>query len=118
MELLSLKRLSFRGRLFLILLLFALVPSVVLSAAWAATSWLTLPLAGATAAWDSAATSGARALAAARARPHSAAAESTFRAHEQTLRVSLARSKQAGYVFKRGAAAAAVLALLAFAILF
>jgi len=114
----SLKQLSFRGRLFLILLLFALVPSIVLSAAWAATSWITLPLAGATAAWDSAASSGARALAAARSRPHSTQAEQTFRAHEQTLRESLARSKQAGYVFKRAAVAAAVLALLAFAILF
>ena len=114
----SLKRLSFRGRLFVILLLFALVPSIVLTAAWAATSWLMLPLAGATAAWDSAAASGARALAAARQRPHSTQAERAFRAHEQTLRESLARSKQAGYVFRRAAVAAAVLALLAFAILF
>jgi len=113
-----LKRISFRGRLFLILLLFALVPSIVLSAAWAATSWLTLPLAGATAAWDSAAATGATALQAARSRPHSTVAERAFRTHEQTLRVSLARAKQAGYLFRRGAIVAAVFALLAFAVLF
>ena len=59
------KQIGFRGRLFLILLFFALVPSLVLTAAWAA-SWLVLPLTSTAAAWDSAAVSGARALAVAR----------------------------------------------------
>ena len=54
------KRVGFRGRLFFILLAFALVPSVLISLAWSATGSFVLPLVGATAAWDSAAASGAR----------------------------------------------------------
>src|SRR5437867_1714879 len=37
------RRIGFRGRLFLILLSFALVPSIVLTVACAATSWEALP---------------------------------------------------------------------------
>ena len=56
----AVQRIDFRGRLFAILLLFALVPSIVLSLAWAATSWWG-PRSISTAAWDSTAVSGARA---------------------------------------------------------
>lgn len=110
-------RIGFRGRLFLILLFFALVPSVVLTFAWTATTWWALPLIGTTTAWDSAAATGARALAAARARPQSRAVAQALQEHEQTLNVSLRRSKQAGYIFRRGAVAGAVLSLLAVAAL-
>lgn len=111
------KRIGFRGRLFVIFLFFALVPSVVLTFAWAATSWWVLPLVGTTTAWDSAAATGARALEAARARPLSPAAAEALRDHEQTLNVSLMRSKQAGFIFRRAAVAGAVLSLLALAVL-
>lgn len=111
------KRIGFRGRLFVILLFFALVPSVVLTFAWAATSWWVLPLVGTTTAWDSAAATGARALEAARARPLSPAAAEALRDHEQTLNVSLMRSKQAGFIFRRAAVAGAVLSLMALAVL-
>ena len=49
----SVKRVGFRGRLFLILLGFALIPSILISLAWSATGSFVLPLLGATAAWDS-----------------------------------------------------------------
>lgn len=111
------KRIGFRGRLFVILLFFALVPSVVLTFAWAATSWWVLPLVGTTTAWDSTAATGARALTAARSRPLSPAAARALREHEQTLNVSLMRSKQAGFIFRRAAVAGAVLSLLALAVL-
>ena len=112
-----LKSLGFRGRLFLILLLFALIPSVVLSVALAATSWWALPLVGTTTAWDSTAATGARALAVARSRRMSAADSATVREHEQHLNVNLMRSKQASFIFRRGAALVLVLSLLSFAFL-
>ena len=42
------KRVGFRGRLFLILLAFALVPSILISLAWSATGSFVLPFVGAT----------------------------------------------------------------------
>ena len=56
------KRVGFRGRLFAILLAFALVPSILIAVAWNAAGSFVLPLVSGTAAWDSvAATSGAAA---------------------------------------------------------
>ena len=60
------KRVGFRGRLFLILLAFALIPSVLISIGWSATGSFVLSFAGATAAWDSVAATGERAIEAAR----------------------------------------------------
>ena len=110
--------LGFRGRLFLILLLFAILPSIVLSMAWAATSWWALPLVGgATSAWDSAAATGARVVELARDGKLSAADSVAVARHEQTLQISLTRSKQARFFFRRAAVAGAVFALLSFALL-
>jgi signal transduction histidine kinase len=111
-----LKRIGFRGRLFLMLLLFALVPSIVLTAAWAA-SWLVLPLTSTAAAWDSAAVSGARALGVARARPLSPADSAVVAKHEATLQESQRRSRQARLLFRNGAVVGVVTSLIAFAIL-
>lgn len=109
------RRIDFRGRLFLILLFFALVPSIVLTLSWATTSWWALPMG--TGAWDSTAATGARALAVARSRRLSPADSATLAEHEQTLRVSLMRSKQAGFTFRRMAILIAVASLIAFAVL-
>lgn len=119
------KHLSFRGRLFLILLLFALVPAVIFSFAWAGTSWWALPLVGgATSAWDVAARSGSRVVdiardgrgpgRGARLSPEDSA---VIAEHEQTLQISLTRSKQARFFFERAAVAGAVIALLSLALL-
>lgn len=106
------KRVGFRGRLFVILLSFALLPSILLSLAWGATSWWALPLVGATAAWDSVAATGQRALTAARAAPLTPAQRRALAQHERTLNLSAVRAKQAGFIFRRAAGAAAVLAVV------
>jgi len=110
-------RMGFRERLFLILLGFALVPSVVLTIACGATSWFALPYANSAAAWDSAATSGARTVAIAKARRLTRAESVAVARHEQTLNVSLTRSKQTDYLVRRMAIVFAVAALIAFGLL-
>jgi two-component system, NtrC family, nitrogen regulation sensor histidine kinase NtrY len=113
------QKLNFRGRLFLILLLFALVPSIVFSFAWAGTSWWVLPLVGgATSAWDNAAASGSRVVALARRGARLSPQDSAVVAeHEQTLQISLTRSKQARFFFQRAAVAIGFFALLSLALL-
>ena len=106
------KRVGFRGRLFLILLAFALVPSIVISLGWSATGSIVLPLAGETAAWDSAAATGVRAVAAARGAPLSAAQRHAIDLHETTLRQSVVESRRAGFVFRRLAQRLAVATLV------
>jgi signal transduction histidine kinase len=109
-------RIGYRGRLFLILLSFALIPSVVLTAAWAA-SWWVLPLTSSAAAWDSAAATGARTIAIARKRPLTHADSMAVIEHEEALKTSLEQSKRAGFIFPRIAALGALAALVAFALL-
>jgi two-component system nitrogen regulation sensor histidine kinase NtrY len=109
-------RIDYRGRLFAILLLFALVPSIVLSLAWAATSWWG-PRSISTAAWDSTAVSGARALQVARSQRLSAADSTALAKHEEMLSMNHLRATQAGWYFRRMAIVLAVSALLAFAVL-
>ena len=78
------KRVGFRGRLFLILLAFALVPSILISVAWTSTGSLLLPMVSATAAWDSVASTGERAVAAARHAPLTPTQRHAVDVHEQT----------------------------------
>ena len=100
------KRVGFRGRLFLILLAFALIPSIVISLAWSTTGSIVLPLAGATAAWDSAAATGERAVAAVRGAPLTPDQRRAVDVHEETLRQSVVQSRRAGFVFRKLGAAA------------
>ncbi|HEX7939979.1 MAG TPA: histidine kinase dimerization/phospho-acceptor domain-containing protein, partial [Gemmatimonadaceae bacterium] len=112
------KRIGFRGRLFLILLFFALLPSLVLTVAWAATTWWALPLVGSSAAaWDSAATTGARAIRVARTRPLSRADSVAIATHEETLKQSQMQARRASFVFQRAPVPAAIAAVLALALL-
>ncbi len=97
------KRLGFRGRLFLILLAFAVIPSILISLAWSVTESYVLPLAGATAAWDSVAVTGERAIAAARSTPLGDAERHALDVHEQTLRQSVVQSRRADFVFRETA---------------
>jgi signal transduction histidine kinase len=97
------KRVGFRGRLFLILLGFAVVPSILISLAWSATGSFVLPLAGATAAWDSVAITGERAIAAARAAELSDAQRRALQRHDSTLRQSVLQSRRAGFLFREAA---------------
>jgi signal transduction histidine kinase len=111
------KRIGFGGRLFVILLLFALIPSIVLTIAWGATSWWALPLVGTPATWDSVATTGARAVAIAQGQQLTPAESLALVRHEQALNVSLTNSKRAGWIYQRAAVVFAVGALVSFALL-
>ncbi|HEY9229843.1 MAG TPA: hypothetical protein VIP11_24540, partial [Gemmatimonadaceae bacterium] len=97
------KRVGFRGRLFLILLAFALVPSILTSLAWSATGSIVLPLFGATAAWDSVAASGERVADSLRVAPLTSAQRQALDVHEETLRQSVVLSRQAEFVFHAAA---------------
>jgi signal transduction histidine kinase len=98
----SVKRVGFRGRLFLILLAFALVPSILITVAWNATGSFVLPLVTGTAAWDSVATTGERALAAARKAPLTPEQQEALSLHERTLRRSVVNSRQADFLLRQG----------------
>jgi signal transduction histidine kinase len=103
------KRPRFRARLFVILLCFAAVPSAVLTLLWAGTLSRALPLVSGSAAWERAAMTGERAIAAARTAPLTPAQRRAFDAHEQELRASLELARRFGFVAPR------VLKLVAFA---
>jgi two-component system, NtrC family, nitrogen regulation sensor histidine kinase NtrY len=107
----SVKRVGFRGRLFLILLAFALVPSILITVAWNATGSFVLPLVTGTAAWDSVATTGERALEAARKAPLTPEQRTALDVHERTLRRSVVNSRQAGFLLRQGTRTLAVLTL-------
>ena len=111
------KRLGFRARLFLILLGFAVLPSVLLTLVWAGSISETLSLVGAGAAWDSVAATGERALAAARQSPLTPAQERALRQHEDELRTSLLQSRRVRYLAARAVPVVIVLALLGIAAL-
>jgi signal transduction histidine kinase len=112
----SVKRVGFRGRLFLILLAFALIPSIVISLAWSTTGSIVLPLAGETAAWDSAAATGERAVAAARSANLTPEQRHAVDVHEATLRQSVLQSRRAGFVFRKLAQRLVVATLVVVAI--
>ena len=80
------------------LLAFALVPSILLGLAWAATTRWALPFVGATSAWDSVASSGQRAIEGARERPRSTETERALAAHQRQLDKGLTMSLQTRFV--------------------
>lgn len=107
------KRVGFRGRLLFILLAFALIPSILISIAWNATGSFVLPLVTGTAAWDSVAFTGERAISAVRSAPLSDTQRAAVDAHERTLRRSLVNSRQADFVLRQGAKVLALSTLAA-----
>jgi len=107
--------LSFRARLFVILALFALVPSIVLTAAWGGATSRVLPRLSGAAAWDSVAASGTRAVRLAQRAPGSAETQAALARHEQELASSVTQARRFEYLTRQtGPALLAVgLALLA-----
>jgi signal transduction histidine kinase len=99
---------GFRSRLFAILLFFALVPSILLSLAWGATSWWAFPLVGAPAAWDSVAATGKRATQAVQNAPLTKDQQRALQHHDSVLAEGLLRSKQVRFVSRRVAWAFAI----------
>ncbi len=94
-------RAPFRLRLFAVLLLFAVVPTIAVTLVWAATASRALSLVSARAAWESIAESGAQALSAARRAPLSAADQAALARHEGELRRSVELSRRADFVAGR-----------------
>lgn len=97
------KRIGFRARLFLILLVFAVVPSVFLTLIWAGATSTWLPVLSVSTAWDSAAASGARAIEAARSYPLSAEDSAAVEAHERELANSLTQARRLHYFLSEAA---------------
>ena len=88
------KRVGFRTRLFVILALFAVLPSVVLTLIYGRTLTRTLETVSGTSAWERAGETGADVVAIARSKPLNAAERAVVDAHERELNESLTRAAQ------------------------
>jgi two-component system nitrogen regulation sensor histidine kinase NtrY len=111
------KRVGFRGRLFSILLAFALIPSIVLTLSGGITSTWALKLVGAQSAWDSVAASGTRALSVARTAPLKADQRRTLEQFDSTLSVNTLQARRVSYIYRKLAALALGGAILSFIVL-
>src|SRR3954464_15516255 len=112
------KQVGFRARLFLILLAFALIPTIVLAAAWELTVVRALPLLGTAPAMERIAASGNHAIAAVRATPLTPAQRALLDEHARALDEGLLRGRQMQFLMTRRAPAVAALAALGAALLF
>jgi signal transduction histidine kinase len=98
--------------LFLILTLFATLPSLLLTLVWAGTLATALPLISGSSAWERAAATGGRALAAAQQAPLSPSDRAALRAHEIELQESLTQARRFGFIAQRAVPIIAAVALL------
>ena len=108
---------GFRTRLFLILTLFATLPSLLLTLVWAGTFARALPLVSGSSAWERAAATGGRAIAAAQQAPLSPGDRAALRAHEIELQESLTQARRFGFIAQRAVPIIAVVAVLALGVL-
>ncbi len=110
-------QLRFRTRLVLILSLFAIIPAVVLTLLWSGTVSTALPLVSGRAAWDSAAASGGRAIAAARRAPLTPAQGAAIDAHERELSTSVEQARRYNFLATRTVRVIAIAGILALLVL-
>ncbi|HEX5075710.1 MAG TPA: HAMP domain-containing sensor histidine kinase [Gemmatimonadaceae bacterium] len=108
---------GFRTRLFLILTLFATLPSLLLTLVWAGTFARALPLVSGSSAWERAAATGGRAIAAAQEAPLSPSDRAALRAHEIELQESLTQARRFGFIARRAVPIIAAIAVLALGVL-
>ncbi|MGH7664084.1 MAG: sensor histidine kinase [Gemmatimonadaceae bacterium] len=107
------KRPGFRSRLFAILLLFAVLPSIIVTVVWAGAISNWLPVVAGSAAWESVAATGERAIAEARRRaPLGSAAEDALAAHERELSNSVIQARRLQYIGSRAVPVVLLVALL------
>jgi signal transduction histidine kinase len=111
------KQVGFRARLFLILLGFALIPTIVLAAAWEVTVVTALPLLGTTPAMERIAETGRRALTATRAAPLTTEQRTLLAEHQLALDEGLLHGRQMEFLMTRRAPVVAALMALAAALL-
>ena len=109
--------LGFRARLFVILALFALVPSVVLTIAWGGATSRVLPRMSGAAAWDSAAASGSRAVQMALQTPGSPEANAALQRHQQELASSVTQARRFEYLARQTGPALLAVGLILLALL-
>lgn len=102
------KQVGFRGRLFAILLLFAIVPSALISLAWGSVTYRLLPLIGSTAAWDSASANGERTVAALRSAPLTGSQRRALIQHQRMLDTNVLMVHRVAAIFQGARAARAV----------
>ncbi len=110
------RRIGFRARLFIILLFFAVVPSVILTLVWAGAISKGVSSLSASAAWDSVAQSGIEAIEAARAHPLTPAESTAVAEHERALSLSVQRARQLQFVGERVTAVVVPLVVVLLAI--
>lgn len=108
---------GFRTRLFLILTLFATLPSIVLTLVWAGTFARALPLVSGSSAWERAAATGGKAIGIAQQAPLSASDRAALRAHEVELQESLTQARRFGFIAQRAVPVIVVMAVVALGIL-
>ncbi len=99
----------------LILSLFAIIPALLLTLLWSGTVSTALPLLSGRAGWDSVASTGKTAIAAARERPMNARQRAAIDAHERELRRSSEQARRFSFLAARSVrlvAAAGIFALL------
>lgn len=94
-------RSPFRSRLFGMLLLFAVVPTIVVSLVWTGAASRALSLRSTTSAWDRIGQSGERALEAVRTAPLTESQRQAVTAHEAELRQSVELAKRFEFVVSR-----------------
>jgi signal transduction histidine kinase len=108
---------GFRTRLFLILTLFATLPSIALTLVWTGTFARAVPLVSGSAAWERAAATGGNAIAAAQQGPLSSADRAALRAHEVELQESLTQARRFGFIAQRAVPIIAVIAIVTLGVL-
>ena len=111
------RRPRFRARLFLILSLFAVVPSLVLTLVWVGTASRALPLVSGSAAWERVATTGNRALEVGRANARTPEERAALDQHELELSTSLEQARRFRFLGSRAVPAVLLLAFLQLVIL-
>jgi nitrogen fixation/metabolism regulation signal transduction histidine kinase len=111
------RSLRFRSRLFVILALFAFVPSILLTLVWSGVAARVLPVLTGTGAWENVARSGDEAIRLARTEPQSAEARTALARHEQELGQSQLQARRYRYLAERAVPVVAILGLLMLAAL-
>ena len=111
------KQVGFRARLFLILLAFALIPTIMLASAWELTVVRALPLLGTTPAMERIAGTGARAADAVGSAPLNAEQRTLLAEHQRALREGLLHARQMEFLMTRRAPVVAALVALVAALL-
>ena len=101
----------------MLLALLALVPSIVLTAAWSGMAARVLPLVGGVGAWEQVVASGDSAITLARTQPGSAAADSALAAHAALLAESRVQARRVGFLAQRSVQAVVIVGLVLLVVL-